>query len=89
MGKIGGEGTLTYAVAPKFDPALIQEDTITIAVQVNGKLRATIAASPTATKDELEAAAKAVDKIQPFLEGKTMRRVVVVPKRLVNFVVTG
>jgi leucyl-tRNA synthetase len=82
-----GAGTsLPYAPWPAFDPALLVEDEIEIPVQVNGKLRDVIKASLTATAAELEALAVKSEKALPYLAGKTIKKVVVVPKRLVNIV---
>jgi leucyl-tRNA synthetase len=72
---------------PVADPALVAEDTVHIAIQVNGKLRGEVHLSATAPEDEVRAAAAADPKVQPWLEGKTIKKVVVIPKRLVNFVV--
>jgi leucyl-tRNA synthetase len=73
---------------PSYDPAATVEDKIEIAVQVNGKVRDSIKISKDASKEEMEEAAKAGEKVQKWLAGKTIRRVIVVPKRLVNFVVS-
>ena len=78
---------LPYIPWPKFDPALLVEDTVEIPVQVNGKLRDKIVVSATATQSEIEAAALKAEKAQQFLAGKTVKKIVVVPKRLVNIVV--
>ncbi|MBI3413998.1 MAG: leucine--tRNA ligase [Verrucomicrobia bacterium] len=77
---------LAYQPWPKFDPALLVEDTLEIPVQVNGKLRDRIVVAATATPAELEAAALACEKVQPFLAGKTIKKVIVVPAKLVNIV---
>lgn len=79
--------SLSYAPWPNFDPALLVEETIEIPVQVNGKLRGVISAAPAAPAAELEAAARASEKVQPFLAGKTVRKVIVLPGKLINFVV--
>jgi len=79
--------SLTYAAWPSFDPALLVEDTLEIPVQVNGKLRDVIKVSADADNAALEAAAKASEKVKPFLEGKTIKKVIVVPGRLVNIAV--
>ena len=76
--------TLAYAAWPKFDPALLVEDTLEIPVQVNGKLRDVIKVPASASQADLEAAAKASEKVKPFLEGKTIRKVIVLPKKLVK-----
>ena len=85
-----GHATPVVAQAwPEFDPALVVEDMLTYAVQVNGKLRAEIRVPAEAGEAEVRAAAEADDKVQANLAGKQLRRVVFVPKRLINFVVAG
>ena len=79
--------SLTYAVWPKFDAALLVEDTLEIPVQVNGKLRDVIKVPANADNAIVEAAAKASEKAQQFIAGKTIRKIIVVPKKLVNIVV--
>lgn len=76
--------SLTYAPWPAFDPALLVEDSLEIPVQVNGKLREVIRVPIASTNAELEAAALQAEKVQPFLAGKTVRKVIVVPRKLVN-----
>jgi leucyl-tRNA synthetase len=83
---MGREGLIADAAWPEVDPALLVEDEVTIAVQVNGKLRDTLTAAKGAAKDDLEALALASDKVQRVLEGKAPRKVIVVPDRLVNIV---
>jgi leucyl-tRNA synthetase len=78
---------LAYAAWPQFDPALLVEDTLEIPVQVNGKLRDVIKVLADADSAALEAAARASEKVQPFLEGKTIKKVIVVPRKLVNILV--
>ena len=77
---------LAYAVWPRLDPALLVEDTLEIPVQVNGKLRDVIKVPANADNAALEAAARASEKVQPFLEGKTVKKVIIVPRKLVNIV---
>ncbi|MCW5935779.1 MAG: leucine--tRNA ligase [Fimbriimonadaceae bacterium] len=84
---LGKEGFTYQQDWPTADPALAKDDEVTIAVQVNGKLRDTILMPAEATKDELEAAALASAKVQTFTDGKTVKKVVVVPGKLVNIVV--
>jgi leucyl-tRNA synthetase len=79
--------SLAYAPWPKFDPALLVEDTLEIPVQVNGKLRDVIKVPATADNATLEAAAKNSEKVKMFIDGKTIRKVIVVPKKLVNIAV--
>ena len=71
---------------PAFDPALLIEDEIEIPVQVNGKLRDKIIVKKDATQPDIEAAALACAKVQEHTNGKTVRKIVVVPGRLVNIV---
>ena len=77
---------LGYQPWPKFDPALLVEDTLEIPVQVSGKLRDVIRLPAAATQPEIEAAALASEKVQQFLAGKTVKKIIVVPKKLVNIV---
>ena len=72
---------------PAYDPALLVEDEIEIPIQVNGKLRDKIVVKKEATKDEVEAAARASTKIAEWTAGKEIKKVVVVPGKLVNIVV--
>ncbi len=74
---------------PEFDPALAREDTIEIPVQVNGKLRAKLAVAADVDAKTLEAAARADARIAELLAGKEIVKTVVVPGRLVNFVIKG
>ncbi len=83
----GRPASLTYAPWPEFDPALLVEDTLEIPVQVNGKLRGKVSVSATATEDQIKATALACERVQPFLAGKTIKKVIIVPKRLVNIAV--
>ena len=79
--------SLTYAAWPKFDPVLLVENEIEIPVQVNGKLRDVIKVSATATQADLETAAKNSEKVKPLIEGKTIKKIIVVPKKMVNLIV--
>ena len=79
-------GLIADAAWPAVDPAMLVEDEVTIAIQVNGKLRETLTLAKGLPKDEVEAAALAVDKIVRALDGKPPRKVIVVPDRLVNVV---
>ena len=78
--------SLSYASWPKFDSALLVEDTLEIPVQVNGKLRVVIQVPANATQADLETAAKNSAEVKPFTDGKTIRKIIVVPKKLVNIV---
>jgi len=72
---------------PTFDPALTVEDTVVVPVQVNGKVRGRIEVARDASEDDMFAAAMADTVVQAHLDGKAIRRRVVVPGRLVNLVV--
>jgi leucyl-tRNA synthetase len=81
-----GEGLIADAEWPTFDPALLVEDEVTIAIQVNGKLRDTEVVAKGIDKASLEAIAVANTKVQAILSGATPKKVIVVPDRLVNIV---
>ncbi len=81
-----GEGLVAQAEWPPVDPALLVEDEVTIAVQVKGKLRDTLTVAKGTAKEELEALALASDKVQRALDGAEVRKIIVVPDRLVNLV---
>ena len=84
--RLGETGLVADAAWPAADPALLVDDEVTIAVQVNGKLRETLTAPKGAPRETIEAMALGSDKIIRLLEGKTPRKVIVVPDRLVNLV---
>jgi leucyl-tRNA synthetase len=71
---------------PAVDTAALVRDSLTLAVQVNGKLRGTIEVAANASKDDAEAAARAHPQVAAFLEGQTVRKVIVVPGKIVNIV---
>ena len=83
---IGGEGLIADAAWPPVDPALLLDDEVTVAIQVLGKLRDTITVAKGLPRDELEALALASEKVQRALDGKAVKKVIVVPDRLVNLV---
>ena len=83
---IGGEGLVADAPWPAFDPALLVEDEVTIAVQHKGKLRDTLTVAKGLPKEELETLALASEKVQRSIDGASVRKVIVVPDRLVNIV---
>jgi leucyl-tRNA synthetase len=85
--KMGGTGSVSKASWPTYDPALCEDEEDTIVVQVNGKLRGDFKVAKGATKDALEKAANALPKVAEHLKGREVLKVVVVPGRLVNFVV--
>jgi leucyl-tRNA synthetase len=81
-----GEGLIADAAWPTVDPALLVDDEVTIAIQHMGKLRDTITAPKGASKDALEALALASANLQRSIDGAAIRKVIVVPDRLVNIV---
>ncbi|MCP3731555.1 leucine--tRNA ligase [Sphingomonas sp. MG17] len=83
---MGQDGLIADAEWPDVDPALLVEDEVTIAIQVNGKLRDTVKAAKGEAKDALEAMALANPNVQRILEGAAPKKVIVVPDRLVNIV---
>ena len=84
---LGHDRTLAYEPWPEHDESLIREDSIEIPVQINGKLRARFKTPADADRNAQEAAARANPKIGELLEGKTIHKVIVVPGRMVSFVV--
>jgi leucyl-tRNA synthetase len=85
--RLGHESSLAWAEFPVADEALLVDDTIEVPVQVNGKLRHVIVVPAGLDAAELEAAARADQRVVTVLDGRETRRVVAVPGRLVNFVV--
>jgi leucyl-tRNA synthetase len=83
---LGHDGLLVDEAWPKADPALVLDDTIEIAVQVNGKLRGTINLTRDAAAATAEQAALALPGVLKLLDGKKPRKVIVVPNRIVNVV---
>jgi leucyl-tRNA synthetase len=78
---------LAYQPWPGIEAQWLVEDTIEVPVQVNGKLRDVLRLPAAATAQEMERAALGSEKVQPFLAGKTVKKVIVVPKKLVNIAV--
>ncbi|WP_182201807.1 leucine--tRNA ligase [Paraliobacillus salinarum] len=83
---LGHEGTIAYQSWPAFDEAKLVEDEVEIVIQVMGKVRAKMLVSKDASKEELEAKALDNESIKERLEGKTVRKVIAVPGKLVNIV---
>lgn len=83
---LGHKEWLVNTPWPKADPALLVDDTVTVAIQVNGKLRGTIELAKDAPQADAEKAALAVDSVANFLADKTIRKVIVVPNKIVNVV---
>jgi leucyl-tRNA synthetase len=85
--RLGGKTTLAYEPWPTFDPALVKDDVVEIGVQVNGKARASIQLAVDADQDTAQTTALADPKIQQFTSGKTVKKVVYVKGRILNFIV--
>ena len=85
--RLGREGSVHAQAWPSYDAALLESDTVTLVVQVNGKVRAQVQAAAGLDAEAAQAAAAAATAVQRHLAGKTLRKVVHVPDRLVNFVV--
>ena len=86
LGEVPG-GTVAYEPWPSFDEALLVEDSIEFPVQVNGKLRGHIDITPETSASEIEELALACEKVQQFLSGKKVKKIIVVPNKLVNIAV--
>jgi len=85
--KLGQTASIAYAAWPGFDPLLCESDELTIVVQFNGKLRADFQVPKDTGREEQERLARLHPKVQEYLVGKEIVKVVVVPGKLVNFVV--
>ena len=82
----GHDESITYAKWPTYDPAKLVESTVEIMVQVNGKLRGKFQAPKDAAKDDLQKQAMEIEHVKKFLEGKDVKKVIVVPNKIVNIV---
>ena len=85
--RMGKSGFMLNESWPSWDEKLTAFEQVTIVVQVNGKLRGDFQSSPDSSQEELRKVAFEVDKVKSHIEGKTVRKVIVVPKKLVNIVV--
>ncbi len=81
-----GEDTVTYSQWPAYDESKLAEQKVTIAVQVNGKVRGKFEIEKDADKETVEKTAFELDSVKPHVEGKTVRKVIVVPNKIVNIV---
>ncbi|TVU92976.1 leucine--tRNA ligase [Lactobacillus gasseri] len=82
----GHDESISYAKWPEYDPAKLVESTVEIMVQVNGKLRGKFKAAKDSAKDALEKEALSLDHVQKFLDGKDVKKVIVIPNKIVNIV---
>ncbi|MFT7234920.1 MAG: leucyl-tRNA synthetase [Methylophagaceae bacterium] len=86
---LGHDEAVVNVSWPDIDETALKQDKIELMIQVNGKLRAKIKVSPDASKRSIEIQALADDNAQKFIDGKEIRKVIVVPGRLINIVVAG
>ncbi|GAJ99457.1 LOW QUALITY PROTEIN: leucyl-tRNA synthetase [Geomicrobium sp. JCM 19055] len=84
--KLGHTGTISYEAWPVHDPAYLVQDEVEVVVQVNGKVRAKLVMSKDATKEEMQESALSDEKVASNIEGKTIRKIIAVPGKLVNVV---
>jgi leucyl-tRNA synthetase len=84
--ELGGKGSVVEHPWPELDESALVRDSIELVVQVNGKLRARMEVATNTDKDTIEAMALGQDNVQKFLQGNTVRKVIVVPGKLVNIV---
>jgi leucyl-tRNA synthetase len=84
--ELGHSTMLVNELWPEADPVLLQDDTVTIGVQVNGKVRASITIPPTASEDDAKLRALEQENVQKAMEGLTLRKFIYVPGRIVNIV---
>lgn len=84
--RLGNEGTISYEEWPTYDETKLVDDEVEVVIQVMGKVRSKISVAKDISKADLEQEALANEKIQPWIDGKTVRKVIVVPGKLVNIV---
>ncbi|WP_285398532.1 leucine--tRNA ligase [Lysinibacillus sp. fls2-241-R2A-57] len=84
---LGHDATLSYEQWPTYDESKLVDDEVEIAVQVAGKVRAKIVVAKDASKEEIEKVALADDKVQEYMAGKDLVKIIVIPGKLVNIVV--
>jgi leucyl-tRNA synthetase len=85
--ELGHANSLEAAGWPGYDAEATVDEELTVVIQVNGKLRSKLTVAPDVQEDAVKSAALADDKVQPFLEGKSVRKVIYVPGKLINIVV--
>ncbi|WP_025729963.1 leucine--tRNA ligase [Heyndrickxia ginsengihumi] len=84
--KMGHDNTITYEAWPSFDETKLVDDQVEIVLQVNGKVRNKVQVDRNVDRTELENIALADDKVKEYIDGKTIRKVIVIPGKLVNIV---
>ena len=85
--RLGKKGFMLEQSWPKYDPSLLKSDTMTIVVQINGKVRGDLQVSASATKEEVLEAAKNVENVVKFLDGASIKKEIYVPGKLVSLVI--
>jgi leucyl-tRNA synthetase len=85
--ELGEEGSVHVAPWPEYDPELIKDDLFTIVIQVNGRVRSEIAVPADTSEEDIKKLAAGDIKVVPYLKDQTILRTIVVPRRLINFVV--
>jgi leucyl-tRNA synthetase len=84
---LGHQDPLIDVTWPEFDETALVLDEVQMVVQVNGKLRAKLMVAADASKESIEKLALSEDNVNKFIDGKPVRKVIIVPKRLVNIVI--
>ncbi len=85
--RLGGDNYLYSNSWPEFDGDMLKSDSYTIAIQINGKMRATAEFSQDSGKDEIEDIVRKMPAIKKFIDGKDIRKIIIVPKKIVNVVI--
>ena len=85
--RLGGQGLVSVAAWPSFDPALVTDDVITMGVQVNGKTRGTCELAPDASEEDAMNAARALNAVKNALDGKTVAKIIYKPGKILNIIV--
>lgn len=83
---IGEKGLVSYAIWPEIDESLLNDDEITLPIQINGKRKGEVKVAKTATKDEIEKIALETEIVLRFTQGREIRKIIVVPGRIINIV---
>ena len=83
---LGYETGIQEAGWPELDASLLEQNHVTLAIQVNGKLRATLEVARDLSEDEIKKSALALENVEKTLDGKNLRKVIYVPEKIINFV---
>jgi leucyl-tRNA synthetase len=84
---LGKKGSIHNQPWPKWDPGALQEEEQVVVIQVNGKVRSRIMVGPSVSEEEIKTLAREHPRIQEWIQGKELVKVIVIPKKLVNIVV--